>query len=160
MDAHPSVNASEGTNVFEEKRCIVPCHATGLVIGKKGANIKRLQQCAGVDRCTLRDTGPNSAVLVVRGLKHAVDAVVRDVESTIADADRHLRNDSRATHSWTVLPSGEVALPRVVHKTGDPPPRPHSTGVGRNFHAARKRGKRVENEKERIRDARERAERS
>ena len=80
------------------------------------------------------------------------NAVIRFKLNT---ASKTLKNQSRKIHSWTLDPSGRMRTPTEVHKTGGLAPHVHVTGIGKNFHAARKQGKRFDLQKERAQGLRQ-----
>lgn len=127
----------------------IPSDAVGRVIGEKGARIKYLQGTPGLVTCKLDRAGLNTSTLCLAGSAAAVADAEREVRIVLSRATTALKNTSRRIHSWTLSPDGSLITPRNVHKTGRRPPHVHTTGVGKNFHAARKQGKRKEYEKER-----------
>lgn len=140
----------------------IPSEATGRIIGTKGVCLTYLRGSAGVARVSLRNTGAGNAerplnhkVLRVSGTNEGVakaDAVIRFKLST---ASKTLSNRSRKIHSWTLDPCGRMRTPAEVHKTGGLAPHVHATGIGENFHAARKQGKRYDLQKERAQGLRQ-----
>ena len=137
----------------------VPAHAAGLIIGKGGASIKALQSRPGITSCTLVAAGLNAHVLHLSGSDAAVAEVLRECAFKIANADRNLANESRKIHSYSVSPTGHVFMPREVHHTGDAAPKAHTTGVGKNHYASRKKGAAFDREKNIKREARKEEER-
>ena len=139
----------------------VPSQAVGRIIGKNGANIIRMRNSPGITLCQLKTIGLNSKELHLHGSSAAVAEALTDCKYKIATANKQLANNSRKIHSWTVSKNGHhLFTPREVHSTGDKPPHPHATGVGKNHHAARKQGKKFEREKAIARQLREDAARN
>lgn len=122
--------------------------AAGRIIGAGGIGLRYIKQTKGIYKATFKRVDLNFHTLLVVGTEDAVAEVRKLVEFKIGLSTTQLHNKLR-DHSWTLTPDGRMRTPREVHKTGDPRPSVHLTGVGGNFHAARKRGKKYDLEKER-----------
>ena len=136
------INGRETTKELVYKEIIdVPSEAAGRVIGKDGANLNALREIEGMAECRLIPDGANSKKLIMQGSKTAIDEAIRTVNDKIMVSKRQLRNASRKVHSYSLSGSGELRTPAQVHQTGDRPPKPHTTGVGKNHYAAKMQGK-------------------
>lgn len=141
------------------KRIIIPIpsEAMGRVIGARRVAITFYRNTPGISFVDLEKAASapgarghqsqtvgvtlNSGDLIVRGSPEAVETVRREVALRIARSSTMLHNQSRKIHSWTLSPNGRMRTPGEVHKTGRPEPRTFTTGINKNFHAARKVGK-------------------
>ena len=125
----------------------VPSHAIGHIIGRGGLTLKYLRGIPGMVKCFLVNDGANSKTLSIEGSAVAVAEAAKLVAGKIGVADRLLHNTMR-DHSWTLTVNKELRTPREVHKTGDRAPHYHTTGQGKNFHAARMQAKHKDTERE------------
>jgi hypothetical protein len=135
---------------------VIHPEAAGRVIGTGGVCLRYIRDTKGIYEVALDRVDPNFHVLRVAGTDDAVARVRKLVEFKVGVSTKQLNNKLRV-HSWTLTPDGRMRTPREVHKTGDLRPSVHSTGVGRNFHAARMKGKKHDLEKERANNLRKRA---